>query len=113
ADDSVDASSDAAVNSDAARNRPQSLPGQVGLREIDVNVNAASLPLSTEHPESKIGVLKRGNTMPQLDANARVDSKLPMKRSTRMTAGLVAEGRENLGAAGGAGSRRLRPRGSD
>ncbi|KAG9640734.1 kinesin-domain-containing protein, partial [Aureobasidium melanogenum] len=113
ADDNVDASSDAAVSSDAARNRPQSLPGQVGLREIDVNINAASLPLSTEHPESRIGVLKRGNTMPQLDANARVDSKLPMKRPTRMTAGLVAEGRENLGAAGGAGTRRLRPRGSD
>jgi kinesin family protein 11 len=105
--------SDPAIDSDAARSRPHSLPGQVGLREINVNVNAASLPLSAEHPESRIGLLKRGNTMPQLDANARVDSKLPMKRPTRMTAGLVAEGRENIGATGSAASRRLRPRGSD
>jgi kinesin family protein 11 len=109
----IEVPSDVAIDSDAARSRPHSLPGQVGLREIDVNVNAASLPLSAEHPESRIGLLKRGNTMPQLDANARVDSKLPMKRPTRMTAGLVAEGRENIGAAGGAASRRLRPRGSD
>ncbi|THW29837.1 kinesin-domain-containing protein [Aureobasidium pullulans] len=105
----LDQSSDAVVNGDAARNRPRSLPGQGGLREIDVNVNAASLP---EQPESRIGMLKRNNTMPQLDANAKIDSKLPMKRPTRMTAGLVAEGRENVGAAGGPG-RRLRPRGSD
>ncbi|GAB7357684.1 hypothetical protein MBLNU459_g0173t1 [Dothideomycetes sp. NU459] len=104
--------------------RPASLPGVGGgLREIDVNITANSLPeaavvaaAAAAAAESKIGALappplKRSNThaLDGVKSDREAGTKLPMKRVTRMTVAGVSEGRENLGAAG----RRLRTRGSE
>ncbi|CAK4034914.1 Kinesin bimC [Lecanosticta acicola] len=97
------------------------------LRELDVNVTTTGLAtVATSEqgvekgPEScKVPApsLKRQRTDPL--PSSQVDSKLPMKRSTRMTVGgLVAEAQEkeniNLSSSvGPAPGRRLRSRGSD
>lgn len=124
---------DATAAAAMERERAGSLPNQpsAGLREIDVNITANSLPPQiTGSEESRIGAppLKRAATLAALEGAAdavalgaeRVGgapgtSKLPMKRAARNTFAGVAEGRENVGANGGArgGGRRLRPRGSD
>lgn len=105
--------------------RPASLPGSItGLREIDVNITSNTLPEPTMGAdvgtkESKIGALappplKRNlttGTTPDAVAvkeREKGETKLPMKRVTRVTVAGVAEGRENVGA-----GRRLRQRGSE
>lgn len=118
--------------------RPQTASSQTSLRELDANIPscltgaAAGLGAVTigdkgAQAESGAGadsgkvsapLLKRHNTNPL--SSSQVESKLPMKRSLRMTVAGTMEGRENvppgqinLGASVGAGGRKLRSRGSD
>lgn len=95
--------------------RPTSLPS---LREMDVNIVKPSMMAAPEPDfSSRIAPppMKRLNTASG-PFSLQVDSKLPTKRSARMTVTGVAEGRENLGASigpGGGMGRKLRSRGSD
>lgn len=105
--------------------RGGSLPQNVlpGLREIDVNITANSMPTPIIDDGTKIGTLphpplKRAQTIGAGIADGAA-SKLPTKRVTRNTFAGLAEGRENVGAVGGTGAanggtgRRLRGRGSN
>ena len=92
------------------------------LREIDINITATPAIAITADQESDVKTvppsLKRSNTS-SVPTVQQVESKLPMKRPTRMTVAGYAGGRENdpsanLGASvGPRPARRLRSRGSD
>jgi len=110
--------------SSAPVSRPNTASSQPSLRELDVNVTAGGLAIvapvnSSEGRESKVPptLLKRHHTNPL--SSSQIESKLPTKKSARMTVAGVAEGRENLApavnlsASVGPGDRRLRSRGSD
>lgn len=78
------------------------------LREIDVNITASAPMSVAPEVENIVNVIA-----PPVQKVNVVESKLPMKRPTRMTVAGVAEGGENLGGSGGPGGRRLRTRGSN
>ena len=117
------------VPASAPVSRPATASSQTSLRELDVNVAAGGLatvtcgnPGADGLSESKVTApsLKRQNTNPL--SSSQTESKLPMKKSARMTVAGVAEGRENVAPGGvnlsasvgpGSGGRRLRSRGSD
>ncbi|KAK4552188.1 Kinesin- motor protein [Recurvomyces mirabilis] len=113
--------------------RPATASSDPKLRELDANAAlsgfastpgnpvALALAIGPEGLENKVTApsLKRLNTNP-LERVQGDGSKLPMKRSMRMTVAGTAEGRENLvpgtnnfSASVGPGGRRLRSRGSD
>lgn len=93
-----------------ARPNGGSLPG---LRELDVNITAGSLPTPPIVDESASGLTAKPGLKRAATESATGASKLPMKRATRNTFAGLAEGRENAPtSATGAGGRRLRGRGS-
>nr|POF15446.1 kinesin-like protein bimc [Quercus suber] len=115
----------------APTSRPQTASSQPSLRELDANIGTAfgqqtSSTFDPVHSEledkTTMPSLKRGNTTTAIGLSQEKDSKLPLKRSMRMTVPGLADGRENLplvadlgasiGPRSGSG-RRLRNRGSD
>nr|POE77339.1 kinesin-like protein bimc [Quercus suber] len=116
----------------APTSRPQTASSQPSLRELDVNIGTLSGQQTTtdtldpSHADfgdkASMPTLKRGNTTTAVALSLEKESKVPLKRSMRMTVPGLADGRENLpimtdlsasiGPRPGSG-RRLRNRGSD